>query len=78
MRHEAQDDLIRAVHERMLGHDPGEAANFARVRATVRQAHPLLPHADVATVTSAVAASSTVISVPLQSSVVPADRDEAK
>ena len=56
MRHEPQDDLIRAVHERMLGHDPGEAANVARVRATVRQAHPLLPHADVATVTSAVAA----------------------
>jgi len=54
--HEPHHDVISGVHARLLGHDPSRATDLGRVRAEVRHAHPLLPHADVAAVASAVAA----------------------
>jgi pilus assembly protein CpaF len=51
-----RNDVIDAVHARLVGGDPAEAADLRRVRAEVRVADPLLPEDEVASMAAAVAA----------------------
>ncbi len=48
--------VIDAVHAELVAEDPHSATDLPRVRAAVRQAHPLLPRTEVAAVAVAVAA----------------------
>jgi pilus assembly protein CpaF len=56
LREPAHDDVVHAVHSRLLARDPAAAGDRGRVAAEVRREHPLLPEPDVQAVASAVAA----------------------
>ncbi len=56
MLREGRRAVIDAVHAELVANDPHSATDLPRVRAAVRQAHPLLPGTEVAAVAVAVAA----------------------
>jgi pilus assembly protein CpaF len=57
------DDLVRAVHGRLLAHDPVVVADRHRVVAEVRRSHPLLPVQEVDAVARGVAARAVGLGV---------------
>ncbi len=56
VRHE---EVVEAVHARLVREEPARVADPDRVRAEVRRDHPLLPERDVAAVARAVTARAT-------------------
>lgn len=56
LRERRHDELVQAVHSRLLARDPKAAGDLRQVAAEVRSQHPLLPELEVQAVASAVAA----------------------